>query len=114
MFAPWNTSSAGGLSRVIRSECRTSLSANCGCWHAPPVSTSTVLIVVPGCEFGADWNPSAPKIWSFRTHELVAQVPPIAMHIAYDSCGAARADRTGLGIARRSFVVCGTVQCAWW
>ena len=35
--------------RVIRRECRTSLSANRGCWYAPPMSVSATLTLAPGC-----------------------------------------------------------------
>jgi len=37
------------LLRAIRRESRTSLSANCGCWHAPPLSVSAVLTLATGC-----------------------------------------------------------------
>jgi hypothetical protein len=35
--------------RVIRRECRTSLPANCGCWHASPMSVSATITLAPGC-----------------------------------------------------------------
>jgi hypothetical protein len=35
--------------RVIRRECRTSLSANRGCWYALPMSVSATLTLAPGC-----------------------------------------------------------------
>src|SRR6266700_6320903 len=43
------TSVPGSVLRIIRRECRTSLSANRGCWHAPPMSVSATLTLAPGC-----------------------------------------------------------------
>ncbi len=37
-----------GCYAFIRRECRTSLPANCGCWHAPPMSVSAMLTLAPG------------------------------------------------------------------
>ena len=38
-----------GCYAFIRRECRASLSANCGCWHAPPMSVSAMRTLAPGC-----------------------------------------------------------------
>lgn len=37
------------VTRVIRREHRTSLTANLGCWHARPMSVSATLTPAPGC-----------------------------------------------------------------
>jgi hypothetical protein len=42
----------GVVLRVIRRECWTSLSANCGCWHAPQKSVSAILTLAPDCHRG--------------------------------------------------------------
>jgi hypothetical protein len=40
---------AVGCYAFIRGKCRSSLSANSGCWHAPPMSVPATVSLAPGC-----------------------------------------------------------------
>jgi hypothetical protein len=42
--------------RVVRSERRTSLTVNVGCWHALPMGIHATLMLAPGC---SSWRPKS-------------------------------------------------------
>src|SRR5262245_30373387 len=67
--------------RVVRRECRTSPSANCGRWHAPPVSVSAMLTLAPGC---SPWRfrPALAALW--LPSRTVAAGPARGAQVAFD------------------------------
>ena len=73
---------ADGVLHVLRHECRTSLSANCGRWHAPPVSVSAMLTLAPGCSpwrLRRQWRHSGCRHGRWRRGRPVARKEPADM-----------------------------------